>query len=602
MLFLKRNNKPRIVLSLFLIIVITFFSFYSSLKNDFVNWDDDWYVTQNLLIRELSWKNIKQIFSPSAYTNLDTPQLYVPLVTLSYAFEYHFVKLNPFIYHLTNLVLHLLNCLLVFLLFLLLSHNISIAFIVAILFGIHPLHVESVAWITERKDVLYAFFFLSALICYIYYLRNMKIRFYYLVVVFFILSLLSKPLAISLPFVLLCFDYFLEGKWESRKILEKVPFAVLIVLYLALGQFLSNKYLRIDTCNTLLERFLVSNYALLFYIYKTFLPLKLSCLYPLPIKTGNLLPLQFLVSPFIVITLCLLVIYSLKYTKKIVFGFLLFLLIIFPALQFFPTGHAMVADRYMYLASIGIFYLVAIFINKLYEKIAKNRRFKAAILVIFLILIIGILSIVSWNRCRIWKDSIVLWNDVLKNYPNIATAYNSRGAELLERKQYNKAYSDFIKTLSLDPSYYEAYFNLANLNSAKGNYNEAIRLLSKTLQINPDYIRAYDLLVILYGRIGKHSQVIDICKKLIKIKPDYVNAYVNLSGAYGNLGDFQEAIVYGEKAVSINPKSGLAHLNLAAAHYYMRRYELAIKHCDEAAKLGYEASPKLLKSLRPYRK
>ena len=200
-------KKEKLLISICLILVITYIAFYPSLENDFVNWDDGAMVKENKKIQTLSLQNFASFHKTS---------LYHPLVDLSYAIEYHFFKLTPLAYHTTNLILHMLNCLLVFWVIYLLSDKIFVSLSVALFFGIHPLHVESVAWITERKDVLYALFFLGGLISYIYYLKKGDKKDYYISLSLFILSLLSKSMAITFPLVLVLCDYILNKKFEKE--------------------------------------------------------------------------------------------------------------------------------------------------------------------------------------------------------------------------------------------------------------------------------------------------------------------------------------------------------------------------------------------------
>ena len=588
-------NKLRLALSLCLIFVIVFATFLPFLKNGFVNWDDDRYVTENTIIRSLSLNNIKDIFT-SFYLGH-----YHPITMLSYLFEYQLFKLNPFGYHLNNLILHLLNCLLVFWLIFILTGSISISLLTAILFGIHPLQVESVAWISERKNVLYAFFFLGAVISYLcYFRRGRKLKYYFLCLSLFILSLLSKSMAVTLPLVLFLMDYLFRRKADKTMFVEKIPFFVLSLIFgiIAIFGVHSSGAIRQESTCSLLSILIVASYGIVFYLSRIFLPFKLSCLYPY-YGTGNIF---FLYSMITVVILTIGVIISARHTRKVIFGSALFLCALLPALQFIPNGEIIVADRYGYIASIGIFYILAEAIFWLFSSKIKHNRFKQAILLIALILIAGVLVSVTWKRCRVWRDSLSLWSDVLNKYPNVATAYNSRGAEYLAKKEYAKAYADFMSALSIDQNYYEAYFNLGSLYSSKGDYNEAVKLINKTLQINPGYLKAYDMLATIYGLTGKHSEVISICKKVIQIKHDYVQAYINLCSAYGNLGNFQEAIAYGEKAIAINPISALAHMNLSAAYFYTKKYNLAIKHCDRAVALGYKVCPKFLEELKIYRK
>jgi len=219
---LEMNKKYKILISIIALALITFISFLPSLKNGFVNWDDNKHITENHLIQSMSFKNIKKMFT-NIYENL-----YQPLVFLSFSIEYYFFKLNPLYYHIDNLILHIINVLLVFWLFYLITNKVLSSFIIAILFGIHPLHVESVAWATERKDVLYTLFFLGSIISYVYHKnrdsdllpKRSLSPYYYLSISLFILSLLTKSMAATLPFVLLLFNIVLKILWSTWHIVH----------------------------------------------------------------------------------------------------------------------------------------------------------------------------------------------------------------------------------------------------------------------------------------------------------------------------------------------------------------------------------------------
>jgi len=585
-------KKLKTIFSISLILIITFAAFFPCLKNGFVNWDDDRYIIENPVIQGLSAYNIKQIFTSSFVGN------YQPVTMLSYLFEYGFFKLDPFGYHLTNLILHLLNCLLIFWLIYMLSRRIPVALMTAILFGIHPLHVESVAWISERKDVLYALFFLAAVICYCYYLRDKETRrYYYLSLALFVLSLLSKAMAITLPVILLLIDYYLRRKRDKSLFMDKIPFFILSFVFgaIALVSQYSIGAVRDESSFSFLNIIAVSGYSVIFYLNKIFMPVELSCLYPPPRQEDFFL---LLLPCVIFIILLTAVILSAKYTRKIIFGSGFFLITILPVLQFIPIGETVVADRYSYIPSLGIFYILAEGLFWLYSRKMKYPRFFQCVILALLIWIAGFLMSLTWQRCLVWKDSLSLWSDVLKKYPDSATAYNNRGAGYLTKKEYAKAYDDLMTALKINQNYHEAYFNLGILYNSRGDYGEAIKLINKTLQMDPGYLKAYDMLAVIYGSRGKHSEVITICKKAIQIKRDHAQAYINLCGAYGNLGNFQEAIVYGKKAVAFSPGSALAHMNLSAAYFYAGEYDLAVKHCGNAIALGHEVSPEFLEELK----
>ncbi len=583
-----------------LILIIAFAVFFPSLRSGFVNWDDDSYIIEDTLMQNLSWQNVKTIFT--------SPQLdnYHPLSRLSYALEYHFFKQKPFIYHLNNLILHLFNCILVFWFILLLSENIFISFITAILFGIHPLHVESVVWVSERRDVLYSLFFLSALISYLYYIKTRIKKCYYLSIGLFVLSLLSKAMAVTLPFILILIDYLFYNKAGKASFKNKAPFFIITILLSIITLIIriqAGDYLGKNTLN-LYHNIAVACFSLLFYLNKVLMPVKLACIYPYNYSDIYFFHrIFFFILSTLIILLAGTVILS-KYSKKIIFGTGFFIITIFPVIQLIPSSGAMsvVSDRYSYIPAIGLFYTFASVLYWIYKKKHKYEKAAKTLIQIILIGIISALSILTYNRCQVWKDSISLWDDVLKNYPNVATAYNSRGVEYLLKGEHAKAYADFMSALSIDQNYYEAYFNLGSLYSSEGNDNEAVKLINKTLQINPDYLKAYEMLIAIYGRAGRHSEVIKTCERVIQLKHNYIQAYINLCSAYGNLGDFQEAIVYGVKAIAIDPKSGLAHMNLSAAYFYSKRFDSAIRHCDEAIQLGYKVELNFLDQLRPYRK
>jgi len=588
--------KPALLLCL--IFIIVFSAFLPSLKNGFLNWDDDIYVTDNPLIRQLSLESIKRIFTPSTYTGGDSAQLYVPIAWLSYAIEHHFFGLNPAAYHATNLTLHAFNCLLVFWFLILLSQNRLVSFIAAILFGIHPLRVESVAWVTERKDVLFLLFALSALISYLYYLKGQKKRFYYLAILFFIPALLSKLIAVTIPFLLLACDYYVKNRLSKRDLFEKVPLLLLTLAFTLTGEFFSSKYLvrGISPLTDVLVRLSGCGYTLSFYLSKTLLPFKLSVIYPDPFENMPAVPLKFalLTGLWLFTAICMFGLRA-RYSKNALFGFAFFLIALLPA--FF----GLVNDRQAYLASIGLSFILAVFIVWLYGKSGQSR-IAGTMLIIAFVSLLSFWSYLSWNRCKVWKDNISLWSDCLKNYPDTPTAYNSRGAEYLERKDYSRARADLADALRLDRNYYEAYFNLGLLYNSQGNYNEAVGSIKKALLINPGYLKAYDALANIYIAAGRDAEVVDISKQAARARPGHLSAYINLCSAYGRLGDLKESIVYGEKAVAIGPRSALAHMNLAASYFYAKEYALASRHCEIASRLGYQVDPKLLEELKTLNK
>lgn len=290
LLLVKNMNKLRLVLLVCLILVIVSAAFLPLLKNGFVNWDDDRYVSENIIIRTLSLDNIKGIFTSFYMGN------YHPVTMLSYLLEYHFFKLNPLGYHIISLLLHLFNCLLVFYLILKFTKKLPVALITAIFWGIHPLNVESVVWISEMKGLLSALFYLLTLICYVSYLKNKQInKSYYASLLFFVLALLSKPMAISLPLMLLLFDYLLKRKPGRAVFIDKIPFFTLSFIYSVVAVFAQYSFgaVRQEGQFNLLDKIMIASRCIIFYLNKILIPNKLSCLYPYPVRIGSFLPLEF---------------------------------------------------------------------------------------------------------------------------------------------------------------------------------------------------------------------------------------------------------------------------------------------------------------------
>lgn len=571
-------KRRTISISICLVISITSLAFLPSLQNDFTNWDDQTYVTENIKIRELSWKNIKHIFSSTHHG------VYEPLTEFSFTVEYHFFGLNPFPYHLTNLIFHLLNCLLVFWLILLLSKKAEVSFIAALFFGIHPLHVESVAWISERKDVLSAFFFLGSLIAYLFYRREKAIKYYFLSLLLFLISLLPKPQGVILPFVLILFDYFLGRKFNRKTLLEKIPFFLISIAFLTIaitGAIPAGQLIKEDLFNPL-PNLMNAAYGLAFYLVKLLVPVRLSCLYPYPDTAGGTMPFLFLLSPFILTALIMAVIFSGKYTRKIIFASLFFLITVLLVLQVIPTGPAIAADRYTYIPSIGLFYLAGMGFVWLYRRKFRQPKVIKTFLSVIFILIVGLLSLLTGERCKVWKNSRTLWSDVLEKYANVAMAYYNLGDALAARGNFKEAVIHNTKALQFKPDYPEAYNNLGSALFALGKYREAIDNYTEAVRIKPDYAEAFYNLGNALGELGKIEEAIIRYQAALRFKPVYAEANYNLGNALAGQGKLEEAITYYQATLRLQPDYADAYINLGIALAEQGKFEEAITQYTEA--------------------
>jgi len=597
------STRGEYIIPLALILILTFIAYLPSLKNNFTNWDDPNYVYKNPGIQKLNKENITDLLTADYMGN------YHPITMLSLAIDYSIGKLKPKTYHVTNLILHLCNTTLVFILIILLFGKIEIAGITAALFGLHTLHVESVAWVSERKDVLYTLFFLASLIFYLRYLKEEKSKFYFISLILFILSDLSKGMAVSLSLSLLAIDWMKGRSFRDTKvILEKIPYFVLSIFFgiIAISaQRLGPETEGIPHFN-LFERILFASYGFCQYLYKLILPINLSAFYPYPEK--NTIPFEFWVCLLISISIAGLAFYSARRSREYLFCFLFFAFNIIMVLQILPVGKAIMADRYSYIPSIGFFLAVSITFSRIKaEKILKWIPVAAYLL---------ILAIFTYDRCKIWHDSFSLWTDVIEKCPTAGIAYNNRGVAYADHEKYKEALSDYNKAIDIDPKHIEAYNNrgvskaaLRNYTGAKEDYNKAIELrpsypdayynrgntfkdindalsaiqdYTKVLSLNPNHSGALNNRGLERRVVKDYKGAIEDLNKAIKISPSNPDGYANRALVEMDLGDIQGAQQDNEKAVKLDPSFGTAYLQRANAKNINKDFTGALADYDLA--------------------
>jgi len=479
----------KVLIALSILAAVTIISFYPTLSCGFTNWDDDKYVTDNLMIRELSWNGIIKLFTTFQY------HWYHPFVGLSYSVEYHFFGLNPRAYHTTNLVLHLLNVFCVYWFILLITGDHLISFVTSILFSVHPLRVESVAWITERKDLLFSLFFLLSSVAYIYYLKGGKWLFYCLSILSFIVSLLSKQMAVTLPLTLLLIDFFFRRlNWKA--LANKMPYfiasgaIVFIILFGSRNLSLSAHQFP-ELC--WYHNLFIASYVVMFYLYKSLLPFHLCAIYPFPDEMlKGMLPLLFWISPAGVAALAVLTWFIYRRSRTAAFGILFFVINLIPVMQLVSIiTFAVVTDRFTYIPCIGLALVIALVFCRLLSSsppsVYPAFRFAAVLLMAALVLV---LSYLTFSRCGVWRDSITLWSDVQRQYPDFWVSYTNRGAAYGEANDYDKAFRDLNRAIELCPAADGPYINRGLVFRNTGNPDRAMEDFNTALRISPDNTRA----------------------------------------------------------------------------------------------------------------
>src|SRR5260221_6340426 len=573
---------PMDYFGLFIILLIALIAFLPALKAGFV-WDDKNYIQNN---PELHSINLKEIFSSYVLGN------YHPLTMLSLAIEYHFWGLNEAGYHIINVLLHLLNIILVFYTIFLLSNKTGVALIVALLFGIHPMHVESVAWASELKDLLYTFFFLASYILYLKYIKSNKNKFLFYALLLFMFSLLSKAMAVSLPLLLLLTDYFKGRKINIKILLEKLPFFILAVIFGVVAIHAQKSSHAIQDINTFTfpQRIIFASYSFITYLLKLLVPFHLSAYYPYPIRSGEHLPSQYYIYVLLFLGLIAFVIYSIRFSKKVLFGIGFFTITVFLGLQLLPVGDAIMADRYSYIPSIGIFYLAGEGVYWLRFKSLKG------IVGILLTAFTVFFSVQTYLRCRVWENGISLWDNVINQFQTIAAAYNNRGNVYFDQNKLDLASDDFKKSLSLNPDYYPALDNMGALFGLRGQYDSSLKYLNKALTINPDYITAYRNRGLTYLQLNRNHEAIKDFEKMLEYEPGNSDIYNAIGTCYRSLGKYPEALATINKAIEIKQDPHF-YLNRSYCYKALQNIGLARKDALTAKQGGLQLEAEYARSL-----
>ena len=575
----RSNKKPvmtssidkRYYIGLFIIALITFVAYMPALQNGFV-WDDDDYIRNNPLIRSI---NIKEIFSQYVMGN------YHPLTILGHAFQFQLFELSEKGYHAVNILIHLLNTALVFYAVRHLSEKTIVALVAAALFGVHPIHVESVAWASELKDLLYTFFFLCSYIYYLKYQKDKKRIFYFLSVFLFLLSLLSKAMAASLPVLLLVTDYFKGYKINTKSIMDKVPYFILALIFGIVAIAAQKTSGATDIAlYPMHQRIVFASYGFISYLFKLILPLNLCAYYAYPIKEGGEIPGQYYGYLIFLLGLLTYTFYSLRHSKKIFFAIGFFATTVFLVLQLLPVGGAIMADRYSYIPSIGIFYLAGEGFYWLWNK--KSLRTFAFIILGTMVIFY---SVKTSARCGIWKNGMTLWTDVINQYQTIPQAYINRGIIFANEKKYDESLNDYNKAIQLEPKFSKAYNNKGGLMRTLKRYDEAIANFDKAIELQPKYPIALNNRGLIKNIINKYDEAILDYNKAIEYKPNYPEAFNNRGVAYRNSGRFEESLRDFNKAIELQPNYSKAYNERGVLMFNQNKFDMALNDYNRAIQL-----------------
>jgi len=518
----KPSPKTEVVAVGF-IILATLIAYIPAIRGGFV-WDDDAYVYNNKTLR--SADGLRQIW----FDFKATPQYY-PMVHTSYWLEYRLWGLNPAGYHIINVLLHVISVVLLWRILTILQ--VPGALVVAAIFAIHPVHVESVAWITERKNVLSGVFYLGAALCYLRYAFIAKdsssfrgrVRFYVASLVLFVCALFSKTVACTLPVALLLMLWWKRKRISLSNIRTLIPFFVIGITFGLLTVWLEKHRVGavgVEWEFSIVERCLIAGRAVCFYATKLIWPRQLTFIYPRwNVDAGIWWQYVFLVV--VLIASVALWLGRNRFGTGPFVAVLFFTITLAPALGFFnvyPFRYSFVADHFQYLASIGLIVLVVITCFLMAARLGSRAKIAAKVVVILVLLVLGTLT---WNQCHIYKDRQSLWQDTLKKSPRSFMACNNLGAILYLQGEVDRAVSYFREAIKIYPDYAEAHNNLAfALATYPGpdlyNPNEAIYHVKRAIELQKYAdLTTLDTLAAAYAAAGQFEKAVTFAEKALQL-------------------------------------------------------------------------------------
>jgi tetratricopeptide (TPR) repeat protein len=562
----ESSKKPLVIFVYSALILSTLLVFWQVCNFDFVNYDDDDYVYENPDISNgLSYGSFIAAFTTPHVGN------WLPLTWLSFIFDCQLFGMDPGWMHFVNLLLHLANTLLLFTVLKKMTGAQWQSAFVAAAFALHPMHVESVAWITERKDVLSTFFLLLTLAAYIGYVKRRGLFRYMLTVLLFALGLMAKPMLVTLPLLLLLLDYWPLSRFDaqSRKhdgraipygiMLEKIPFFVLAAASSVITFLVQRAGGTLVDPNWLPLQSRVANAFLSYakYIGKMFWPQNLAVFYPFDVGTIGFW--QVVLCALLMIVVSAGAIRFGRKQKYLLVGWLWFVLALIPVIGLVQSGAQSYADRYTYIPYIGLFIMIA---WGLPEFLSKWPQRKIA-LGIAAVMVLTAMGIGTYRQAGYWNNSTTLFSHAIEVTQDNDVAYNNLGVAYDGLGRGAEAIDAYKQAIRIRPEHAEAYNNLGNIYRRLGRWQDAVDAHEQAIKIKPDDAKASYNLGVAYDALGRGTDAIDAYKRAIRIKPDYAEAHNNRGVVYGKLGRWQDAIDDFREAIRIKPDYVKARNNLA---------------------------------------
>jgi Flp pilus assembly protein TadD len=600
--------------------LITFIVYLPALRNEFVMWDDSRYVVVNEHIRSLNAAFFKWAFFDVYASN------WHPLTWLSHAVDYAVWGLNPLGHHLANNILHAVNTFLVVLVTMQLikmrketsnatgpsefldERTILItAGMTGLLFGLHPLHVESVAWVAERKDLLCALFFLFSILEYIHYVAStsnepfhaklsslVSHKHYFFSLGSFVLALMSKPMAVTLPVVLLLLDWYPFFKIQSLKtfksaLIGKIPFIAFSLISSIITVAAQQQAMVPMDRAPMMTRVLVAFHSLVMYLVKMIWPLNLDPLYPYP-KAVSLLSSTHLFAIALVIVVSAACIMISKTQRFLFTAWAYYVVTLLPVIGIVQVGAQSMADRYTYLPSLGPFLIMGLGVAWTSTKMSTVKKGRVVVQLLsatLALLFVAAISIITIKQIGIWKNGIIFWSYIIEKEPEkVPLAYLNRGVAFKNMGRFDEAIRDYDRAIALNPSYSKAFYDRGVAFNSMGQVDKALADFDRAITLDPFYVLSYNQRGLLYENKGFLDKAVSDYNNAISSNPLSPEAYFNLGVLFGKSGSYEKAISHLSKAISINPDNADYYSNRGAIYSLNGQRELAMDDLNAALKLN----------------
>jgi tetratricopeptide (TPR) repeat protein len=621
---LKKDHflQTKIRLFVLIIIVSTFslFTFWPALSCKALCFDDDIYFYNNYLVKNPSWDSAKtflvEVLKPSTVGGY-----YQPLTMISLMIDYKMGGQEDSFetFHRTSLILHICNTALLTILLYQLFGNEWIAAAIGLLFSVHPLTVETIPWISERKTLLSAFFALSSLNFYVYYTRKEKVIFLIVCTLMYIFALMSKPISTPLPIMMLLMDYWPLKRIKLKVLTEKIHLGIICVISSVIT-YISQSQIALTTPKAygFMRIPLIICHNIVFYLYKMIFPINLSSHYEMPDRFNISSP-EMLIGIIGTGILLALLIFSLRRTRMFLTGFLIFFVMVFPTLQLFQFSDVIAANKFVYIPSVGIMMIIASVLIWIYKH-SKIGTTQTNILLVVLILSLSTAeSIATRKYLGYWQNTLTLFNRMVNLNPNSIYLLNHLGNGYFKEGDIDKATKCFKKSLAikpdtsiynnlasialmkgeidnasellqkaiaLDPRNCEAYFNIANIFLSKSDFDKAIANYEKAINLNPRYLKARANLAIAYANQGNVEKAIQMLKDTIQLDSENADLKFNLAMMLREQGNLDEAIKQFNDLLNVVPNNPDIHYNFAITLIRKGIFDEAITHFYKALELN----------------